>query len=140
MNKTKQKILNKITNFLKQYDEIEFAYVYGSFAKNKETPMSDIDIAIFQNKNKSDYERRMFEFELEAKVMEGITDREVDIRTLNDAPIIVVGKIINEGKLLFARNNSFLNNYVEMNRLKYLDYLIVYKPLLEKRFNNILND
>ncbi len=50
MKKTKvtDKRINNITSCLDNYgDKIPFAFLFGSWAKGKQTPLSDIDIAIF---------------------------------------------------------------------------------------------
>lgn len=137
--KIRNKLLSEIKKLLISKSEIEFAFIFGSFARNEDTQLSDIDIAIYQAKHKSKYEILMFEFEVEAKLTERIPAQKFDVRCLNNAPIVVIGKIINEGKLLFTRDEEFLTDYIELNRLKYMDYLIVYKPMLEKRYEELLD-
>jgi len=137
--KTRNKLLNEIKKLLISKSEVEFAFIFGSFANNEDTGLSDIDIAIYLTKHKSKHETLMLEFEIEAKLTERIPTEKFDVRCLSNAPIVVIGKIINEGKLLFARDENFLTDYIEKNRLKYMDYLIVYKPLLEKRFEDLLD-
>jgi len=137
--KTTNKILSEIKKILSGQSEIEFAFLFGSLAKNADTGLSDIDIAIYQTKNKSKYEARMFEFEIEAKLTQKIPGRKFDVRSLGNAPIVVIGKIINEGKIIFARDESFLTDYIVQNRLKYMDYMIVYQPLLKKRYEELLD-
>lgn len=137
--RTRNKLLSEIKKLLISKSEIEFAFIFGSFARNEDTELSDIDIAIYQTKHKSKYELIMLEFDIEVKLMERIPGQKFDVRCLNNAPIVVIGKIINEGKLLFARDESFLTDFIVKNRLKYMDYLVVYKPLLEKRYEELLD-
>ena len=133
------KILNKIKNVLLKQKGIEFAYLFGSYARNEETELSDIDIAIYQKEQKSKYEIKVYELEIEAKLNEKIPKQKFDVRSLNDAPIVVIGKIINEGKLIFTRNESLLTDYIVKNRIKYMDYMLVYKPLFKQRYKEMLN-
>ncbi len=137
--KTNEKILSEIEKILSNESEIEFAILFGSCARNEETKLSDIDIAIYQKNKKPKYEAKVYEIEVEAKLTERIPTRRFDVRSLNDAPIVVVGKIINEGKIIFTRDSSFLTDYIVQNRLKYMDYMIVYKPLFEQRYEEMLN-
>lgn len=137
--RTRNKLLSEIKKLLISKSEIEFAFIFGSFARNEDTELSDIDIAIYHTKHKSKYELIMLEFDIEVKLTERIPAQKFDVRCLNNAPIVVIGKIINEGKLLFARDESFLTDFIVKNRLKYMDYLIVYKPLLEKRYEELLD-
>jgi predicted nucleotidyltransferase len=46
MNKDK---LDKIKNILEDLSIVEFAYLFGSYAKGEENNWSDIDIAVFTN-------------------------------------------------------------------------------------------
>lgn len=137
--KTRNKLLLEIKKLLIGISEIEFAFIFGSFGRNEDTELSDIDIAIYQTKHKSKYELIMLEFDIEVKLTERISAQKFDVRCLNNAPIVVIGKIINEGELLFARDEAFLTDFLVKNRLKYMDYLIVYKPLLEKRYEELLD-
>ena len=137
--KTRNKLLIEIKKLLIGISEIEFAFIFGSFGRNEDTELSDIDIAIYQTKHKSKYELIMLEFDIEVKLTERISAQKFDVRCLNNAPIVVIGKIINEGELLFARDEAFLTDFLVKNRLKYMDYLIVYKPLLEKRYEELLD-
>jgi predicted nucleotidyltransferase len=133
-------LFEKIKDCLCKNKELEFAYLYGSYALNKQTALSDIDIAIYQKKNKSAYDLRKIEFKVESDLKTVLPENEFDLRSFNDAPIIVIGKILNEGKLLFYHNENFYYDYLVNKRIQYMDYLIVYNPLFNERYNNLLND
>ena len=133
------KILDDINNYFNGCHEVSFAYLHGSFGNEYQTKFSDIDIAIYQTEQKSSYNYRMAEFKIEADLSQLYPEFNFDVRSLNDAPIIVIGKIINEGKLLFARDENFHLDYVELNRLKYMDYQIIYKPLFDYHYKQLLN-
>ena len=133
-------LIKKIKDFLFDNKEIEFAFLFGSYAIGKETPLSDIDIAVYQNQNKSKYDLRKTELKIEINLTLEFPLNKFDIRSLNDAPIIVTGKIINEGTLLFFHNEKFYYDYLVSMRMRYLDYLLVYNPLFNNRYENLLND
>lgn len=130
--------LNKIREVLKSFQYIEFAYLYGSYSKGTNTKFSDVDIAVYQTNN-SDYELKKNEFSIESKLMIEMPGLEFDVRSMNTAPIIVTGKILNEGELLFCRNESFYLDYLVSKRIQYLDFLIIYNPMFEKRYREMLN-
>lgn len=136
----KEVLFKKIKEILLHNSEIEFAYVFGSYAVDKETELSDIDIAIYQKNNGNSYSLRKNEFIIESDLIQKLPGYEFDVRSLNDAPIVISGKIINEGMLLFNRDENFYYDYIVNTRLKYMDYLIVYTPLFDYRYNNLLND
>jgi hypothetical protein len=138
MNKTQ--IFETIKYLLLKIEDIEFAYIFGSYATCTENPLSDIDIAIYQRTNKSAYDYRMFEFSIESDLIQSIPSYKFDVRSLNDAPIIVIGKILNEGILLFMKDDKFYYDYLVNNRIKYMDYCIIYDPLFKERYENLIND
>ncbi len=133
-------LIKKIKDFLFDNKEIEFAFLFGSYAIGKETPLSDIDIAIYQNQNKSKHDLRKTELKIEINLILEFPLNKFDVRSLNDAPIIIIGKIINEGSLLFFHNEKFYYDYLVNMRMRYLDYLLVYNPLFNYRYENLLND
>ena len=128
----KNRIFEIIKNSLLKIEDIEFAYLFGSFAADTENPLSDIDIAIYQHTNKSAYDYRMAEFKIESDLMNSIPSVEFDVRSLNDAPIIVIGKILNEGTLLFMKDEKFYYDYLVNKRIQYMDYCFIYDPLFKR--------
>ena len=136
----KHHLFQMIKDFLLKEKEIEFAYLYGSYAVNKETPLSDIDIAVYQKSDKPAYDFRMTEFKIESSLIRILPGYKFDVRSLNDAPIIIIGKILNEGKVLFFKDEKFYYDYLVNNRLRYMDYSITYNPLFDQRYENLLND
>jgi len=144
----KNQIIETIKNLLMKNEEVEFAYLFGSFALDLETPLSDIDIAIYQKQIpnlsekqiKSTYDYRMTEFKIESQLIEAMPAFNFDVRSFNDAPIIVIGEILTEGKLLFFKDENIYYDFFEISILKYMDYSLIYNPLLNEQFKNLLND
>jgi hypothetical protein len=136
----KKRIFETIKNSLIKKDDIEFAYIYGSFAAGTENPLSDIDVAVYQRANKTAYDYRMVEFAIESELIQSIPSFKFDVRSLNDAPLIVTGKILNEGRLLFMKDDKFYYDYLVNNRIKYMDYCFIYDPLFNERYENLIND
>ncbi len=61
--RTKQEIKKDITNFLKAFEEIHTAYIFGSFVRSEY--YHDIDIAVLLRKdfNKNDFNKYPFGYE-----------------------------------------------------------------------------
>jgi hypothetical protein len=133
-------LIDSLKKHLRNVDEIEFAFLYGSFALNKETPLSDIDIAVYQKTSKPVYDLRIVELKIESELTGLLPSYKFEIRSLNDAPLIVVGKIINDGVLLFYKNENFFFDYLVNNRIKFMDYSFIYNPLFNERYTKLLND
>jgi len=136
----KNNLIQAIKRFLLEINDIEFAYLYGSYAFDKETPLSDLDIAVYQKTNKPAYGLRMTEFKIESDLTQLLPGYKFDVRSFNDAPIVVIGKILNEGRLLFYNDEKFYYDYLVNMRLQYMDYSIVYDPIFNERYEKLLND
>ncbi len=136
----KNKIIENIKTHLMKKDDVEFAYLFGSYALDYETPLSDIDIAIYQKGNRSKYDLRMNEFKIESELIQLMPQFEFDVRSFNDAPILIIGKILNEGKLIFYKDDKFYYDYLVTKRIMYIDFCLVYNPLFEERYKSMLDD
>jgi hypothetical protein len=136
----KENLIAKIKEYLSGNKEIEFACLYGSYALNKETAMSDIDIAVYQKTNGTAFDLRKNEFKIEAGLISILPGYEPDVRSFNDMPIIIASKILNQGSLLFYRDEYFYYEYLVNTRIRYMDYSIIYKPMFRDHFQNLLND
>jgi predicted nucleotidyltransferase len=104
------------------------AYLFGSQAKDKVGPLSDIDIAISFGESVKANER----FDLRLETLGQLTDLfktdKIDLVVLNDAPPLLSHRILKEGILIFSDNNRKWLEFEVKAVLKYLDW----KPYLEK--------
>lgn len=91
---------------LLQFDFIESAVLFGSFAEGKENEMSDIDIGIVAMKDLS-----LIEIGLIAARMETAFKRRADVVILNclyrKNPLLAY-EILSKGKVLFCKNRERL--------------------------------
>ncbi len=90
--------------FEKYRKDIIFAYLFGSYAKDGLTPLSDIDIAVFLEKGtKQSY----FDLKLSihADFCRMLKRDDVDVVILNTVNnIVLLDAIVREGKILFERD------------------------------------
>ncbi len=73
------------------------AYVYGSVARGTVLPTSDVDIALVLTESLPPYEGLQLELTIEGEVEEASGISPVDVRVINDAPLLVKGRILQEG-------------------------------------------
>ncbi|SIR37796.1 type VII toxin-antitoxin system MntA family adenylyltransferase antitoxin [Domibacillus enclensis] len=78
-----------------------FIILFGSFAKERNRPESDLDLAYFSEKALSSYER----FEL-AGELAIITGREVDLVDLKKADTIFTMQIFSQGEPIYVKNQE----------------------------------
>lgn len=130
MNKINKK---KIAELLKSNQNIKFAYIFGSFAKEKNRFGSDLDIAVLFEKEPDLLSIGQLIVELEE-----VVDLHVDLVSLNNLfeknPKLAYS-IISDGILLFSADHKLLSQYKKITYLKYLDF----KPIVDL-FTSKLND
>ena len=109
-------IIRKCKNILIEYENITFAYIFGSYAQGKIRVDSDIDIAIYLEK-KIDIETY-----LEIKMYLSETcKREIDLIILNDATPLLKYEIYKKSILLFTRDRTIETSYKVKTLFEYND-------------------
>jgi uncharacterized protein len=115
----------EIVQVLKRTNNILFAYVFGSKAKNKTRLGSDLDIAVFFKEEPELLEIGKIVCELESE-----TKNNIDLISLNNLyrknPKLAYS-VVAEGILLFCNNKNLLAQYKKNVFLYYLDF----KPVID---------
>jgi len=128
----KEKIESKIIDILSQEDIVQFAYVYGSFLKDR---FHDIDIAVYLKDGVSEKERIEFEMRKGVELSKDL-GFEVDLRVLNGRKIIFLHQVLKNGKLLVCNDEKKRVEFESEVYSKYLDikyYLDQYNELRRRR-------
>ena len=120
-NKTKE----SIRSILNGFEEIDLAYVFGSFLERDD--FHDIDIAIHLCTEHSPYQR----FKLAQKVArileQGIQPRvDFDVRILNYAPAYFQYEVISKGVVVLERDRERRVDYEADLISEYLDLKYMY--------------
>lgn len=119
--------LKQVTNdIFTQHDEIQLAYLYGSYARGVQTEFSDIDIGVLL---KEDFKEPPLYFaELSLKIEKYFKHEiNVDLRFINrGTPRFLFGLIMNS-KILFVRNKTLMYEFELKVIYKYQDI----KPMLD---------
>ncbi|MFW6230155.1 MAG: type VII toxin-antitoxin system MntA family adenylyltransferase antitoxin [Halanaerobium sp.] len=119
--------MEKIKNYLFKREEIIFAYLYGSMARETANRLSDIDIAIYIEKSKKPASGTFgYRSELIAE-LQSLVKREVDLIILNEISLSLAFNVLKEGKLLFTKSDKRRINFHESIMRRYLDFLPVFK-------------
>ncbi len=102
---------------------VEIAYLHGSVARGTPLPTSDIDLAVVLSEPVPPaVERMKLEFQIQAAVEDACGLKNLDVRTINTAPILVQGEIVQEGLFLYARDRAQKAVFESLTRRKYSDY------------------
>jgi predicted nucleotidyltransferase len=124
----------RLEDFIRRDPRVKFAYLFGSQARNNAGVLSDIDIAVYLDGRLDAFKFRLVFTEESARVL-GRND--IDLITLNDAPLPLQYEIIREGKVLKEdkkRRVNFetriLSSYLDTAHLRR-----VQQQYLKKRFS-----
>ena len=114
----KMNVVTKVVNELKKVKEVQGIYLFGSQARKKAKPLSDIDIAVI-TKNLPNGKKP--EITLAGPQI-------FDISLFWDLPIAIRYRVLKEGQVLLERDKLFLHR-VRVDTLKdYLDF----KPIIDR--------
>jgi predicted nucleotidyltransferase len=115
------------------------AYLYGSYATGLVHPFSDLDIAIYVNRiSRSQYLDLELSLALEIdERLEGGLPSEV--RVMNELPLVITGRIITEGVLLFSRDEIIRVDFETSIRDAYFDFLPVLRTYERTYIEDLLS-
>lgn len=104
-----QKILEKLTHFFQSREEVMFAYLFGSAARNRLTLLSDIDIAVAMDPAKITEANLPYGYhaELTSHLMNILQTNDIDLVLFNDASPVLKHRIFSEGIKLFCRDSGY---------------------------------
>ena len=129
-------IIEKCKNVLMKYENILFAYIFGSYAKGNMRADSDVDIGIYLKEEMNIEEYLKIRMDLTK-----ICKRQVELVVLNAATPLLKYEIYKNNILLFTRDRTIESNYkvkilFEYNDIKrYLE--MSYKKTIERLKNEV---
>jgi len=114
--------LSALVSYLRDQRDVVLVYLFGSHARHRARPQSDLDIALLLDEQ----ERMSFELlerrlDLAARAAE-IVGGWVDVVLLNRAPLLLQGQVLGEGRLLYATDKAAQVEYEAHTRALYFDF------------------
>jgi len=124
-------LLPRAVDYLRSVPDIIFVYLFGTLAKRKPLPLSDIDIAIYCRENTDFIEKKL---EILGKLIEILQTDEIDLVILNRASLPLRMKIL-ENKKVIVDNDPFLrHSYESLTMREYFDFSKKEMAILERRY------
>ena len=115
--------LPKITELIAVDDSVVAFYSFGSLARREELkPLSDLDFAVLLSNELNRSQRFHKRIEIVILFNKIFRTDEIDLITLNDAPLRFSYNIIRDGKLLFCRDKRVLIDFYERVVKIFLDF------------------
>ncbi len=124
-------LLDVVGEAAAEHPEVAAAYVYGSMASGRSTPLSDVDVALlFAGERVDDRRRSVVAAAVGSEVARRMRDggspaREVEVRDLEALPLAVRGSVLTEGRLAGSADEVRRVRFEELTRRRYFDFLPV---------------
>jgi len=116
---------HRIGDMLESSDVL-VGYLYGSYARNQQTSLSDLDIAILLAQNSSALERSHLSLKLSHAIAEAMNGVDVDLRVLNDTPLEYRYNVIHDGIVIYSRDDGQRLEFESRSLMEYFDF----KPMI----------
>lgn len=113
VSRTEQKLINSIANELKKLKEVQTIFLFGSYSRGQQKPISDIDICVITDKIISDEMKSM---------ISSHSSRKIDVSLFWSLPPLVRYAVLREGKMLFNRNQAFIHETIVETMSEFLDF------------------
>lgn len=115
-----------LPGILEDQPAVMLAYLHGSVAEGCPLPDSDIDVALVLRPDHglSPYQRMLLELDIGAEIEAacGWHEMQLDVRSINDAPIMAQGTVVTEGVCVYARDEEFRVDWETLTRKRYFDF------------------
>ena len=113
----------KAKEIFKEYPYIAAAYLYGSFAKGGQSPMSDVDIAILLNDDAPQGRELIHEVDyLTYRVAKALAVKEIDLIELNRQGLVFIHNVLKTGKLIYDAVPGFRIKFTAKIISEYCDF------------------
>ena len=116
-----EQTLRRATEVFADRPEVILAYLFGSHARGRPTPISDIDFAVLLSDTVSGEKYLDYQIALMQSLAPIFRSDEVDVLILNQAPPLLAYKVIVEGKILVCRDEVARIRFRVRATQRYLD-------------------
>lgn len=126
-----EELLTGAFEYLRSDKDVLFAYLFGSFARKKTGPLSDVDIAVYCEEMPSFSEKKL---EMLGRLMSILRTDEIDLVVLNRAPLVLKMKILENKKVIVDKVPLIRHRYESLTMREYFDFSYKESFILRKRF------
>lgn len=105
------------------------AYAHGSVARGTMTSLNNVDIALLLSTSRQPYEGLKLELTIQAEIEDASGLSPVDVRAINSAPLMVQGRVVEKGVLLYEGDRAGRIAFEVMTQKRYFDFAPVDRRL-----------
>jgi len=125
-------LLPKANYFLENYQKVIFAYLFGSLARDKVLPLSDIDIAIYLGEGADFSQEKMI---ILRNLINILGTEEIDLVLLNTAPLTLKARIVENKKILVDKDPFLRHSFESLVMREYFDFSKKEEDIFKRRFS-----
>lgn len=115
--------LQPFRDFFEKKEQIRFAYLFGSYAKNSQTSLSDVDIAVYLDERLDFFTQRL---KLTEEISRDTGGRSIDLVVLNNSSLTLQYEVISHCVVLKDNvservdfETRVLRNYLDTEPLRH---------------------
>jgi hypothetical protein len=120
--------------YFRSIDGVVLAYLFGSHARGRAGPLSDVDVAVLLAGAPTDDRCFGARLEIIGGLMDILHANDVDVLVLNQAPAALRYRVLRDGQLLFCGAEQARIDFTVRTVGEYLDL----KPMIERHERAIL--
>ena len=124
-------LIPKALTYLQSMPDILYAYLFGSFGRGKQLPLSDVDIAVYLKESTVVQEKKM---EILGALIDILQTDEIDLVILNNAPLPLRRRILESKKVVVDHEPFRRHHYESLTMREYFDFSIKEREILKRRF------
>jgi len=121
--------IDSLVELFQSESNIIFSYLFGGLLKARVSPMSDVDLSVYvKNPERLDY------LELFSQISELLGTDEIDLIILNDAPLSLAGRILQNRRVLVDKKPFIRHKYESLILREFFDFQIKERDILKRRY------
>ena len=124
-------LIPQVTTYLKSNPHIMFAYLFGSIAKGKQQPLSDVDIAVYLKQGSNVVECKMA---ILGRLIDILQTDEIDLVVLNAVNLPLAIHVLRSKKIIVDKEPFVRHIFESLAMRKYFDFSIKEAAVLKRRY------
>lgn len=123
-----KKLQDDIKDYFSEKNGVVALLIFGSHARNRETPQSDLDIAVLFARDSLPDLNKQLTFKAD---LENMARKDVDVIILNNANPILKYQVFKYGKILELKNRNLYEQFLVRSLNEYDDLKMIRRVIEE---------